>query len=171
METARQTPPGARPNRNDVGAQASGPSGPVVRVGCLMRRVTSVPEEWPSRLRFAPRAIQNPAYRPADNVKGARRKNPPGPRQFSSFIVSLATVLLVARGRVVFYVYARKRGNDDHVRTNQTCAFGAIRTNQSCAVGAVRGGRATQDFLAEGPALVHDRVRRDHRDRRADSAL
>src|ERR1017187_10636207 len=70
METARQTPPGARPNRNDVEAQASGPSGPVVRVGCLMRRATGVPEEWPSRLRFAPRAIQNPAYRPADMLRG-----------------------------------------------------------------------------------------------------
>src|SRR5450631_1324879 len=94
METARQTPPGARPNRNDVGAQASGPSGPVVRVGCLMRRATGVPEEWPSRLRFAPQALQNPA----------------GPRQFQSSMVSLTSVLLMARGSVVFYVYARKRG-------------------------------------------------------------
>ena len=55
MEAARQTPPGARPNRNDVAAQASGPSGPVIRVGCLTRRVTGVPEEWPSRLRFGRR--------------------------------------------------------------------------------------------------------------------
>ena len=47
-----------------------------------MRRATGVPEEWPSRLRFAPQAIQNPAYRPADMCKGARRQKPPGPRQF-----------------------------------------------------------------------------------------
>jgi hypothetical protein len=33
-----------------------------------MRRATGVPEEWPSRLRFAPQAIQNPAYRPADTL-------------------------------------------------------------------------------------------------------
>ena len=70
MEAARQTPPGARPNRNDVAAKASGPSGPVIRVGCLTRRATGVPEEWPSRLRFAPQAIQNPAYRPADTSNG-----------------------------------------------------------------------------------------------------
>jgi len=33
-----------------------------------MRRETGVQEEWPSRLRFAPWAIQNPAYRPADTL-------------------------------------------------------------------------------------------------------
>src|SRR6185437_13019246 len=82
METARQTPPGARPNRNDVGAKAPGPSGPVVRVGCLMRRVTGVPEEWPSRLRYEPQALQNPAYRPADMFKGRPAENPPGAPPF-----------------------------------------------------------------------------------------
>ena len=51
MTAARQTPPGAKPNRNGVsGANALGPSGPVIRVGCLRRRATGVPEEWPSRL-------------------------------------------------------------------------------------------------------------------------
>ncbi|HZL61052.1 MAG TPA: hypothetical protein VFC32_01985, partial [Pseudolabrys sp.] len=35
-----------------------------------MRRATGVPEEWPSRLRFAPQALQNPAYRPADMLRG-----------------------------------------------------------------------------------------------------
>src|SRR6202142_4718868 len=84
METARQTPPGARPNRNDVEAKASGPSGPVVRVGCLMRRATGAPEEWPSRLRFAPRAIQNPAYRPADMLRGLGGKTA-GPPPISKF--------------------------------------------------------------------------------------
>src|SRR5262249_59382909 len=39
-----------------------------------MRRATGVQEEWSSRLRFLPQAIQNPAYRPADLSKGARRK-------------------------------------------------------------------------------------------------
>src|SRR5664279_5947682 len=73
MAAARQTPPGARPNRNDVAAQAAGPSGPVIRVGCLRRRVTGVPEEWPSRLRVkCPQALQNPAYRPADMLTRAR---------------------------------------------------------------------------------------------------
>jgi hypothetical protein len=48
-----------------------------------MRRATGVPEEWPSRLlALGQQAIQNPAYRPADTLKGARRKKPPGPRQF-----------------------------------------------------------------------------------------
>jgi hypothetical protein len=65
-----------------------------------MRRATGVPEEWPSRLRFAPQALQNPAYRPADNVKGARRKNPPSPRQFQRSIVSPALIFFggVPRG-------------------------------------------------------------------------
>src|SRR5512141_1070511 len=78
METARQTPPGARPNRSDVGAQASGPSGPVVRVGCLMRRAPGVREEWPSRLRCEPQAIQNPAYRSADTSNGGSAENTAG---------------------------------------------------------------------------------------------
>src|SRR5262249_58988483 len=39
-----------------------------------MRRATGVQEEWSSRLWFLPQAIQNPAYRPADLSKGARRK-------------------------------------------------------------------------------------------------
>src|SRR6476620_9238588 len=39
-----------------------------------MRRATGVQEEWSSRLRFLPQAIQNPAYRPADLSKGARLK-------------------------------------------------------------------------------------------------
>jgi len=38
-----------------------------------MRRATGVPEEWPSRLRFRPQAIQNPAYRPPDHLRGVRR--------------------------------------------------------------------------------------------------
>src|ERR1035441_10990469 len=85
METARQTPPGARPNRNDVETQVSGPSGPVVRVGCLMRRATGVPEEWPSRLRFAPQALQNPAYRPADMLRGLGGKTA-GPPPIFEFL-------------------------------------------------------------------------------------
>ena len=40
----------------------------------MMRRATGVQEEWSSRLRFLPQAIQNPAYRLADTRKGARRK-------------------------------------------------------------------------------------------------
>src|SRR5664280_49482 len=87
METARQTPPGARPNRNDVGAQAPGPSGPVIRVGCLMRRATGVPEEWPSRVPLARHAIQNPAYRPADMLKGARRQNRRAPANFGARLI------------------------------------------------------------------------------------
>ena len=39
---------------------------PAVRVGCLRRRATGVPEEWPSRRRILSHAVQNPAYRPAD---------------------------------------------------------------------------------------------------------
>jgi CheY-like chemotaxis protein len=38
----------------------------------LRRRVTGVPEEWPSRVGLAPGAIQNPAYRPADSCIGGR---------------------------------------------------------------------------------------------------
>src|SRR5664280_2637709 len=83
METARQTPPGARPNRNDVGAQAPGPSGPVVRVGCLMRRATGVPEEWPSRLRFAPQALQNPATGRLIMLRGLGGKTRRAPANFN----------------------------------------------------------------------------------------
>ena len=56
-------------------------SGSAVRVGCSKRRATGVPEEWPSRVRLAPQAIQNPAYRPADTGRGSAAQ-PPGPRQF-----------------------------------------------------------------------------------------
>ena len=58
---ARQTPPGAKPNRNGAASLLRGEqrrpdrSGSAVRVGCLTRRVTGVPEEWPSRVSFAMR--------------------------------------------------------------------------------------------------------------------
>src|ERR1700722_12050815 len=88
---ARQTPPGESQNRNDVDAQAPGPSGPVIRVGCLTRRVTGVRDEWPSRSRLDPRALQNPAYRLADTCKGARRKNRRAPTNFGTqFFMALA---------------------------------------------------------------------------------
>src|SRR6185437_2244164 len=96
METARQTPPGARPNRNGVGARAPGPSGPAVRVGCLMRRATGVPEEWPSRPRVRPRAIQNPAYRPADAATGRPAENLPGAPPLSAPVGSRRNAWLIA---------------------------------------------------------------------------
>ena len=40
-------------------------SRPAVRVGCTRRPVTGAQDEWLSRPRLRPRAIQNPAYRPA----------------------------------------------------------------------------------------------------------
>ena len=55
---------------------------PAVRVGCLRRRATGVPEEWPSRMRIRSHAIQNPAYRPADVRIRALGGTPPGARQF-----------------------------------------------------------------------------------------
>jgi c-di-GMP-binding flagellar brake protein YcgR len=62
---ARQTPPGAKPNRDDV-VRASVPafSGPVIRVGCRRQRASVVPDEWLPRSGFRAGAIQNPAYRP-----------------------------------------------------------------------------------------------------------
>src|SRR5579883_160121 len=76
---AWQAPPGARPNRGARGSQEpqvrlrTG-----VRVGCLRRPVTAVPDEWPSRA--LSRAILNPAYRPAGNChcgkREARRSTP-----------------------------------------------------------------------------------------------
>ena len=47
-----------------------------------MRRATGVPEEWPSRLRREPQALQNPAYRSADMFKGRLAENPPGAPPF-----------------------------------------------------------------------------------------
>ena len=49
-----------------------------VRVGCWRRRVTGVLEEWPSRLRACPQAIQNPAYRLAGSDVGASGGTPAG---------------------------------------------------------------------------------------------
>lgn len=45
---ARQTPPGARPNRDGARVQIRrAGTGPVIRVGCWRRRATAVREEWP----------------------------------------------------------------------------------------------------------------------------
>src|SRR5215831_17323500 len=64
---ARQTPPGARPNRDGAKRKLRDRCpDPAVRVGCLRRRATGVPEEWPSRTVRKHRALQNPAYRLAD---------------------------------------------------------------------------------------------------------
>ncbi len=58
-QTAWQTPPGARPNRDGaerIRREADAPDrcpDPAVRVGCSRRRATGVPEEWPSRVRLA----------------------------------------------------------------------------------------------------------------------
>ena len=41
-----------------------------VRVGCTRRRATGVAEEWPSRAKRLLRALQNPAYRLADTIRG-----------------------------------------------------------------------------------------------------
>jgi hypothetical protein len=49
---ARQTPPGARPNRASAHSQECARAGPVrfgVRVGCSRRWATCVLEKWPSR--------------------------------------------------------------------------------------------------------------------------
>jgi len=73
---ARQTPPGARPNREQgtgaamkVAAPSRGSVRPVIdfRVGCSRRRVIGALEKWPPPAQ--PRAArgQNPAYRPAPN--------------------------------------------------------------------------------------------------------
>src|SRR6266853_1125198 len=53
-----------------------------VRVGCSRRQATGVPEEWPSRVRLVPHALQNPAYRPADAIDGGSAETLPGPHQF-----------------------------------------------------------------------------------------
>ena len=47
-------------------------SGPAIRVGCVRRPATDVPEEWPSRGGNA--AIQNPAYRPAGTFTPRARR-------------------------------------------------------------------------------------------------
>ena len=65
-KAARQTPPGARPNRD--GAHVStcrAGTGPVIRVGCWRRRVTAVREEWSPR---GANPGQNPAYRRRDRI-------------------------------------------------------------------------------------------------------
>src|SRR5437660_1905032 len=62
-EAARQTPPGARPNRGGTPGNRQRCFRVVARVGRARRSVTDVPEEWPSP---ASRRGQNPAYRPSD---------------------------------------------------------------------------------------------------------
>src|ERR1700739_1189367 len=59
-------------------------SRPAVRVGCWRCRVTGVLEEWPSRLRACPHAIQNPAYRLADVKLRASGGTPSDARQASA---------------------------------------------------------------------------------------
>src|SRR5687768_11107318 len=72
MAAARQTPPGAEPNRNGAGRKPWDLCPDLaVRVGCLRRRATGVPDEWPSR--GSDPALQNPAYRPTDANMGARQ--------------------------------------------------------------------------------------------------
>ncbi len=83
-EAARQTPPGARPNRDGARRKLRDLClGPVVQVGCWRRRVTGVTEEWPSRGGNA--ALQNPAYRPADMLRGLGA-NSAGPPPFRRMI-------------------------------------------------------------------------------------
>jgi len=49
-KAARQTPPGARPNRDGAPEQSGrAGTGPVIRVGCWRRRATAVREEWSPR--------------------------------------------------------------------------------------------------------------------------
>ena len=68
-QAARQTPPGARPNRGGTGARAQAWASSAIlaaaRVGCSRHGAIRAPEEWPSRRGFPSK--QNPAYRPAGN--------------------------------------------------------------------------------------------------------
>jgi hypothetical protein len=56
-----------------------------VRVGCSRQRASVVPEEWPSRLGRgnAGKALQNPAYRPADTDQRGVRRERAGPLAIS----------------------------------------------------------------------------------------
>ena len=60
-QAARQTPPGARPNRGGTPGNRQRCFRVAARVGRARRSATGVPEEWPS-----PARGQNPAYRPSD---------------------------------------------------------------------------------------------------------
>ena len=74
---ARQTPPGARPNRGGRvrGNSARRPvSRPATRVGCSRRPAMAAPDEWPSRRETS---RQNPAYRPAGCYGGGPAKAAP----------------------------------------------------------------------------------------------
>ena len=82
--TARERSPLSRGQVPDL-------SGSAVRVGCLMRRATGVQEEWPSRLRFAPQAIQNPAYRLADTRNGGSAGNRRAPANFHDHYFRIST--------------------------------------------------------------------------------
>ena len=65
------------------GAIPGSMSGSAARVGCSKRRATGVPEEWPSRARHGLScALQNPAYRPAGVIRGARRETAGRPTNF-----------------------------------------------------------------------------------------
>ena len=59
-----------------------------VRVGCFRRRATGVAEEWPSRSCAPRRAIQNPAYRPADTLRGLGG-NTAGPPPISARVIDV----------------------------------------------------------------------------------
>jgi hypothetical protein len=86
---ARQTPPGAKPHRDGVERLPRKRQrfqdrclDPAVRVGCLKRRATGAPEEWPSRVssQLAPHRTRLTGRLRCDGE--ARRGNAPGLRQF-----------------------------------------------------------------------------------------
>ena len=60
-----------------------------VRVGCSRQRASVVPEEWPSRLDRgnAGKALQNPAYRPADTDQRGVRRERAGPLAISRLLI------------------------------------------------------------------------------------
>ena len=62
---ARQTPPGARPNRDGTPGNRQARFRVAVRVGRVKCPVTGTPEEWSSRPETGG---QNPAYRPSDAI-------------------------------------------------------------------------------------------------------
>jgi len=73
QQCGRHGKPHQEQNRiGTTGVRARPVSRPVVRVGCLRRSAMTVPEEWSPRPELALRALQNPAYRPADNFSTGR---------------------------------------------------------------------------------------------------
>ena len=90
--------------------QIPGLSGPAVRVGCLTRRATGVPEEWPSRLAVhAARPYRTRLTGRLIRHNGGSAAKPPGPRQFAPRLRDSVSSPSQSRSEGYVFFYCRSK--------------------------------------------------------------